>query len=158
MMRILKIYVDTSIIGGYFDEEFSNDTRLLFDDIVDGSYQLVISDLTEKELLNAPENVKTLLRNLEIDFEVVLVTEECINLATEYVKEKVIGNTSFNDCIHIATATVNRIDLLVSWNFKHIVNIQRIIGYNSINQKCGYSILEIRSPKDLINYEDTEEV
>jgi len=157
-MRKLKIYIDTSIIGGYFDEEFSNDTRLLFDDIVDGSYQLVISDLTEKELLNAPENVKTLLKNLGIEFELVIVTEECINLATEYVKEKVIGNTSINDCIHIATATINRIDLLVSWNFKHIVNIQRIIGYNSINLKCGYSILEIRSPKDLINYEDTKEV
>ncbi len=157
-MRKLSIYVDTSFIGGYFDEEFSNDTKLLFGEILRGGYQLVISDLTQKELLNAPEKVKTLLMDLKVDFELVFVTEESINLASEYVKEKVIGQTSFDDCIHIATATINRVDLLVSWNFKHIVNIQRIRGYNSINLKNGYPILEIRSPKDLINYENSKEI
>jgi hypothetical protein len=114
----------------------------------------VISDLTEKELNKAPDNVKTLLIDLNADFDLVLVTQECINLALEYIKEKVVGETSLDDCIHIATAIINRVDILVSWNFKHIVNIQRIRGYNSINIKNGYPTLEIRSPKDLINYED----
>jgi dihydrodipicolinate reductase len=92
--------------------------------------------------------------DLKIDFEVITVTQESIELATEYVNEKVVGQTSFDDCIHIATATINKLDLLISWNFKHIVNVLRIRGYNSINLKNGYSTLEIRSPKDLINYEN----
>jgi predicted nucleic acid-binding protein len=154
-MRKLKIYIDTSVIGGYYDTEFSQDTKSLFKKIIKGDYQLVLSDLTEKELLNAPENVKTLLKDLQIlNFEIVAVTSESINLATEYINEKVVGQTSYDDCIHIATATINRVDLLVSWNFKHIVNIQRIRGYNSINIKNGYQPIEIRSPKDLIDYED----
>ncbi|MCX6226731.1 MAG: PIN domain-containing protein, partial [Bacteroidia bacterium] len=104
-MRKLKIYCDTSVIGGYFDDEFSGDTMLLFKELLKGDYLLVISDLTEKELSKAPENVKTLLRNLKVDFELVLVTQESIDLALEYIKEKVVGQTSFDDCIHIATAT-----------------------------------------------------
>ena len=68
--------------------------------------------------------------------------------------EKVVGETSKDDCLHIAIATINKIDLLVSWNFKHIVNFKRIRGYNAINLKNGYPSLEIRSPKDLIDYEE----
>ncbi len=154
-MRKLRIYIDTSVIGGYYDQEFSKDTRLLFEQIIKGDYQLVLSDLTERELLNAPKKVKTLLKDLQIhNYEIIPVTNESIILANEYIKEKVVGQTSLDDCIHIATATINRIDLLISWNFKHIVNIMRIRGYNSINIKNGYQTIEIRSPKDLINYED----
>jgi predicted nucleic acid-binding protein len=153
-MRKLRIYIDTSVIGGYFDDEFSIDTRMLFDEIKKGLYKLVISDLTEKELVNAPETVRSLLNDLGIEIDIVSVTQEAIDLATEYVKEKVVGQTSIDDCIHIATATINKVDLLISWNFKHIVNVQRIRGYNSINLKNGYSTLEIRSPKDLIDYEN----
>ncbi len=153
-MRSLKVYVDTSFIGGYFDEKFEIDTKLLFDEIIKDEYSIVVSDLTEKELSKAPENVRNLLRDLKVDFELVAVTKESIELAMEYINEKVVGQTSLDDCIHIATATINKVDLLVSWNFKHIVNIQRIRGYNSINIRNGYSVLEIRSPKDLINYEN----
>ena len=114
-----------------------------------------MSDLTEKELLSAPENVKTLLKEIGItEYEKVSVTNESIELATEYTKEMVVDQTSFDDCIHIATATISQVDILVSWNFKHIVNIRRIKGYNSINIKNGYQSLEIRSPKDLIDYEN----
>jgi predicted nucleic acid-binding protein len=153
-MKKLRIYIDTSVIGGYFDDEFNVDTRLLFDEILRGEYKLVISDLTVRELVNAPKSVRTLLRNLKIDFEIIAVTQESIDLATHYINEKVVGQTSMDDCIHIATATIHKLDLLVSWNFKHIVNVLRIRGYNSINLRNGYSTLEIRSPKDLINYEN----
>jgi len=106
-------------------------------------------------LLNAPEHVKTLLKDLEIkNSEEVQVTTETIELASDYIAENVVGQTSMDDCIHIATATVYRVDILASWNFKHIVNINRIRGYNSINIRKGYSILEIRSPKDMIDYEN----
>ena len=66
------------------------------------------------------------------------------------LNEKVVGKTSRNDCLHIGIATVNRVDILVSWNFKHIVNIYRIRGYNSVNIKLGFQTLEIRSPKDIV--------
>lgn len=75
-------------------------------------------------------------------------------LASKYVEEKVVGETSLDDCIHIATATVHRADILVSWNFKHIVNVYRIRGYNSINLRMNYPSLEIRSPKEIIDYEN----
>jgi len=152
-MKKIKLYFDTSVIGGYFDDEFSEDTIEIFNEVKNETYNLAISDLTVRELIKAPENVRTLLQEKEIKFEQILVTQEAIELATEYIKEKVVGQTSFDDCIHIATATINKIDILVSWNFKHIVNIQRIRGYNSINLRNGYQTLEIRSPKDIINYE-----
>ena len=106
-------------------------------------------------MIKAPENVNTLLKKLKIKTEKLIVNQEAIDLALEYVSEKVVGQTSLDDCIHIATATIDRVDLLVSWNFKHIVNIQRIRGYNAINIRNGYQTLEIRSPKDLIDYENT---
>ncbi len=84
----------------------------------------------------------------------MLVNDEVLELAKEYIRENVVGETSYEHCIHIALATVNEIDILVSWNFKHIVNIHRIRGYNAINIRNGYSNLEIRSPKDIIGYED----
>ena len=154
-MKSLRLYLDTSVFGGYFDDEFSEETRLLFNKIKQGEFKIVISDLTLKELLKAPLKVKNLLLKLEIDeVEEVIVGKEEIDLAKNYIQEKVVGQTSFEDCIHIATATINYVDLLVSWNFKHIVNVRRIKGYNSVNLKNGFRILDIRSPKDLIYYED----
>ncbi len=70
------------------------------------------------------------------------------------MKENVVGKTSRADCIHIALATLNNADVLVSWNFKHIVNINRIRGYNAVNYKLGNKILEIRTPREILEYED----
>jgi hypothetical protein len=98
--------------------------------------------------------VKEHFLNLPIQhIEFIEITEEMNQLAIEYIKEKVVGETSVDDCRHIACATIKKVDYLVSWNFKHIVNIFRIRGYNSINIKSGYSQLDIRSPKDIIRNE-----
>jgi len=80
------------------------------------------------------------------------LTEEAIELANMYIAEKVVGKTNLEDCRHIALATISKVDVLASWNFKHIVNLERIKGYNSLNLRLGYAMIEIRSPKDLINY------
>ena len=80
--------------------------------------------------------------------------DEAVELAAQYIAEGVVGQTSFADCLHIALATIKRADYLISWNFKHIVNVLRIRGYNSINIKNGYKELEIRSPRDFMIYED----
>lgn len=153
-MRKQKVYIDTSVIGGYFDKEFDVATRRFFIEVKKGEYNVVISNVTEGELLDAPERVRSLLNNLDIEYEVIKLTDDVVSLALEYIRENVVGQTSYDDCLHIAIATVSRLDLLVSWNFKHIVNIKRIRGYNGINIKNGYPSIEIRSPKDLIDYEN----
>ena len=105
------------------------------------------------ELLNAPKVVREHLLSYSADnFERIDLTEEAIKLADSYISEKVVGKTSLEDCRHIALATINKVDVLASWNFKHIVNLEKIKGYNSVNLRLGYSMIEIRSPKDLINY------
>jgi hypothetical protein len=150
-----KIYIDTSVFGGYFDEEFSNQTIPLFERIKNEEFILLYSSITQGELENAPNYVKELVKSLKVDFtEYIDVSDEAIDLADEYISEKVVGLTTYPDCLHIALATINRADYLVSWNFKHIVNIQRIIGYNAINIKNGYKQLEIRSPREFQKYED----
>jgi len=148
-------YFDTSVFGGVFDKEFDEATLQLFERVKLGQVICVFSDLTETELLKAPENVKEHFKNLpKQNIEKVIVTDEILKLASKYVAEKVVGQTSFDDCIHIATATIYKADILVSWNFKHIVNVYRIRGYNSINIRSNYQSLEIRSPKEILEYED----
>ena len=148
-----RIYIDTSVVGGFFDEEFKNDTIPLFERLEKGEILFVVSDLLDLELINAPQKVRDLLHNFSVDkFNRIELTEEAIKLADTYIAEKVVGKTSLEDCRHIAMATIDKVDVLASWNFKHIVNLDKIKGYNSVNLKLGYQMIEIRSPKDLINY------
>lgn len=150
-----RIYIDTSVIGGYFDEEFKDATRELFKRFENNEITFVVSDLLDLELIGAPKNVRELPYKFSVDkFERVELTDEAVVLADTYIAEKVVGKTSLEDCRHIAIATINKVDVLASWNFKHIVNLDRIKGYNSVNYRLGYPMIEIRSPKDLIHYED----
>jgi hypothetical protein len=82
----------------------------------------------------------------------VRLTPEVIELADKYIEAKVVGKTSRADCQHIAIATLCNADVLVSWNFKHIVNLDRIRGYNGINYQNGYKMIEIRTPQELTKY------
>ena len=150
-----RIYIDTSVVGGFFDDEFKEATTGLFQRLERKEIIFIISDLLDLELIDAPERVRLLLQKYSLDnFERVHLTPEAIKLADAYILEKVVGKTSIEDCRHIALATISRVDVLASWNFKHIVNLDRIKGYNSVNLKLGYPIIEIRSPKDLVNYGD----
>lgn len=150
-----RFYFDTSVFGGVYDSEFEEETLQLFERVKLGKIICVYSDLTESELLKAPDNVREYFKNLPKEYtERIIVNAEIIELATKYIEEKVVGKSSFDDCLHIATATLNKADILVSWNFKHIVNVYRIRGYNSINLRMNYLSLEIRSPKEILEYED----
>ena len=149
----LRIYIDTSVVGGFFDEEFKGATIRLFERLNNNEIIFVVSDLLDLELINAPQHVREHLRNYSADkFERFEINEDTIKLANAYIDEKVVGKTSLEDCRHIAMATIHKVDVLASWNFKHIVNLDRIKGYNAGNSRLGYSVLEIRSPKDLMNY------
>ena len=152
-MKRQRVYIDTSIVGGFFDVEFEKETKILFQQLENKEIIFVISNLLREELKSAPDNVKNLLDNYSNDnFEIVILTDEAKELADQYIAENVVGKTSLDDCRHIAIATINKVDVLVSWNFKHIVNLTRIKGYNAVNMKNGYITLEIRNPKDLIDY------
>jgi len=150
-----RLYIDTSVFDGFYDEEFSEFTIPLFERLMDGEFKLLFSNVTQDELSSAPEKVKKLVIGLKTDNTEFLETnDEIVELAMLYIVEKVVGQTSFADCLHIALATINHADYLISWNFKHIVNVQRIRGYNAVNIKNGYKELEIRSPRDFMNYEN----
>lgn len=153
--RKLVLYIDTSVIGGYFDIEFEVETKMLFESVLNNEFDLMFSNITEDELLNAPEQVRQLLSNIpERNKTRIELTEEAVQLADNYISENVVGKTSRDDCFHIALATIHKADILVSWNFKHIVNVIRIRGYNAVNMKLGYPTIDIRSPKELIDYEN----
>ena len=150
-----RFYLDTSVFGGVFDWEFEEWTLQLFERIKLGKVMCLYSELIETELLDAPDRVKKFFIELpKENMEKVQINDDILSLAMKYIDEKVVGQTSLDDCIHIATATFYKADILVSWNFKHIVNVYRIRGYNSVNLRMNYQSLEIRSPKEIIDYED----
>jgi predicted nucleic acid-binding protein len=145
----MRIYIDTSVFGGFFDKEFQEWSVKLFKEFENGLKTPVISDLTLQEIEGAPENVRKLLEST--DCENVLLDVESTELARHYIKERAVSQKSLNDALHIAIATVNRLDVLASWNFKHIVNLDRIRLYNAVNLKNGYPMIEIRTPREIIS-------
>jgi predicted nucleic acid-binding protein len=152
---IKRIYIDTSVFGGYFDEEFEKETRPFFEGIFKRQIKIIVSEILELELYRAPNYIRVFFESIPSDLiERVELTNEARDLSEKYIQENVVGKTSRADCQHIALATINKADVLVSWNFKHIVNLERIRGYNSVNLREGYQMTEIRTPKEIFEYEN----
>jgi len=150
-----RIYIDTSVIGGYFDEEFESASRRLFDRIANKDFDVYFSEVNETELSLAPKHIRDLKNIIPTDcYKYLVLNDEAKELAETYVKEKALGQASLNDAYHIALASVSRLDCLISWNFKHIVNFDKIRLFNSINLKLGYPLIDIRTPLEFLNYED----
>jgi len=154
MMSKKRVYVDTSVIGGNFDREFGKFTVPFWDAVCGARIIVVLSDVLADEIKLAPKHVREFYESLPLQqIERVALTEEAKALADKYIAERVVGQTSLVDCRHIAIATIHQADILVSWNFKHIVNVNRIRGYNAINMLMGYPIIDIRTPAEIIDYE-----
>jgi len=154
-VKKLHIYVDTSVIGGCEDEEFSTVTRRLWAKFQTGEYVLVISDLTLQEVEGAPQGIRRHLENIPAGHQIqVRLSAEAQELADAYVVHGVVGPGSFVDALHVALATVSSVDVLVSWNFKHIVNLGRIRLFNAVNLEQGYGLVEIRTPKEVLYEEE----
>jgi hypothetical protein len=148
-----RIYTDTSVIGGCLDAEFRGPSLGLLDLFESGKAVIVLSDLTRLELDAAPAGVRRVLDGVaEANREYVELTEEAAELANRYIAEEILSRSKRVDAQHIAIATLARVDVLVSWNFRHIVNLDRIRGYNSVNMRCGYPLIEIRTPREVISY------
>jgi hypothetical protein len=154
-MKRLRVYVDTSVIGGCLDVEFEEHSKLLMDRARAGEVLLIVSEVTDVELADARPAVRAVLDELPPEaIERVELTAEARALSEQYIAAGVIGPRMAADARHIAVATTSRVDVLASWNFKHIVNLRRVHGYNSINLREGYPMLEIRSPRELTNDAD----
>lgn len=153
-----RVYIDTSVIGGYFDDEFSKWSKKLIEQILLGEIIALISDITIDEIIDAPKNVQSILEKIlnSKNKELLTADEECRELANAYIIEGAVSEKFYEDALHIALATIYTATVLTSWNFKHIVNLSRIRLYNSVNIKKGYSFVEIRSPRDIIKEEENE--
>jgi predicted nucleic acid-binding protein len=147
----MQVYIDTSVFGGYFEVEFEEWTKPFFKLIDKNIITPVVSELTVNELEEAPAKVKNLFNQYLPKLSIVQLNDEVYSLANLYIKEKAVTQKSFDDAIHIAIATIIKVDVIVSWNFKHIVNFTRIRAYNSTNLKYGYSIIDIRTPFEFQN-------
>ncbi|HPO14207.1 MAG TPA: PIN domain-containing protein [Candidatus Hydrogenedentes bacterium] len=150
-MRKQKIYIDTSVIGGCLDEEFSSESTSLFELARKGDILFVISDVVLEELDRAPVDVQVLFSNLpKHAYEIVESSYESETLRDIYLDAEIVGSASRNDAHHVAIASVERVDMIVSWNFKHIVHLDKIRGFNAVNLQQGYPLIEIRSPREIV--------
>jgi hypothetical protein len=150
----MKFYLDTSVWGGYDDIEFSEWTIPFIEQARKGRFITVLSNVTTGELNGAPELIKNLYKTIpERYLERVEITSEQDELAQKYIIEGALTKKQEADAQHIAIATILKVDTLVSWNFNHMVNFYRIKQYNAINLKYGYTIIDIRSPKE-VTYEE----
>lgn len=155
--RALRIYADTSVFGGCFDFEFERPSLRLFDGIRAGSYRLLVSDVVVAELERSPESVRQLFLDLpDAQIERVLSTDESLALRDEYLSAGVLGERWLDDAAHVAIATVARADAVASWNFRHLVRLDRIRQFNAVNLRLGYPLIEIRSPRELF-YEEQDD-
>lgn len=154
-MKQLRIYCDTSVFGGCFDKEFTEESRRLFRDIEGGKFILVISATVLAELDRAPQTVQEVLASLPDErVELIEFSDEVAQLRDAYIKAGVVTPSSRSDAEHIASASVADVDFVVSWNFKHIVHYDKISGYQAVNLLNGYRQIKIYSPREVIENDE----
>ena len=150
----MRIYADTSIFGGVFDSEFSKASKDFFKEVDKGRFKLVTSAVVEAEIEPAPESIQLLFTKYAKCAEVAEVNKDIIELRSKYISAGIVTEKSLDDALHVAIASVSECDLIVSWNFKHIVHYDKIPKYNAVNILNGYKYIGIYSPLEIIDYEN----
>ncbi len=146
-----RVYIDTSVVGGCCDKEFTEQSQALFRMAQRGEIVLVVSYLLLYELRDAPSPVKEWLASIpSTNAEIIEPNQEAFHLRDHYLREQIVGEQSSDDALHVALATVARADLIVSWNFRHIVHYDKIRKFNAVNLLDGYPAIEIRSPAEVV--------
>jgi len=152
----IRVYADTSVFGGVFDDEFSGPSSVFFDQVRHGRFVLVLSPLVEDELERAPQRVRDLLAEMESYAERADVSPAAVDLQEAYLREGVVSEKFSDDALHVALATVTGCAVIVSWNFKHIVHFDKIPLYNAVSQRQGYARVAIHSPREVIEDDDQD--
>lgn len=150
----IRVYADTSLFGGVFDEEFEEASKTFFDAVRNGKFHLLTSELVRQEIQPGPKKVGDLFFNILPIVNIVEVTAEALKLQQAYLDAGILSEKYSTDALHVALATVSEAALIVSWNFKHIVNFQKIPLYNAVNTLHGYREISVYSPLEVIEYED----
>ena len=150
-MPVPVLYLDTSVIGGYFDDEWKDATQELWRQMEQGRFRFLSSDVTTQEIEDAPENVRDLFDDTFSAETLLEVTDEMEDLAAADLRRGVVPPKYADDATHVAVCTVARLPYLVSWNFKHLVNVQREAGFNAVNLWQGYPPIRIVNPLELIH-------
>jgi len=148
--RAIRTYVDTSVFGGCFDDEFAEYSNRFFEQVRRGAYHVLVSEMVLGELSGAPIRVREVLQHLPTEaWEELQPTRDADTLTQGYLEAGVLTPASRSDATHVAMAAVAGADLVVSWNFRHIVNFDRIRGFNAVNVREGYRPLQILSPREV---------
>jgi predicted nucleic acid-binding protein len=154
-MKRFRVYADTSVFGGCFDDEFADESKRFFAAIKQGKFILVVSSTTLTELQRAPDYARQVLADLPTDaVDVLEFSEEIINLRDAYLAAGILKPENKSDAEHIASASVADSDFVVSWNFRHIVNFEKIAGYQAVNLMNGYKEIRIYSPKEVVESDE----
>jgi len=158
-LRAIRVYVDTSVFGGVYDDEFAEPTNRFFERVKAGEFLVLVSQVTLDELLRAPDDVRRVLDGLpQGSFVEVPVGEDAKALARAYIDAGALGEAFVEDASHVAIAAVAGADLILSWNFRHIVNYSRIRRFNAVNLLNGYRPMDIRSPLEMEYGDEDEDV
>jgi hypothetical protein len=156
-MKVQRVYIDTSVLGGCFDIEFARWSNGLMQDFRVGNLKPIVSDLIAAEVADAPEQIQALYTELlTFEPESIDITEAALELADAYQQRQIVTAKFYNDGLHIALATIAEVDLLVSWNFKHIVHFDKIRLFNAVNLEWGHKPLQIYSPREVTSYGEDE--
>ena len=151
----MKVYADTSVFGGVFDQEFSGPSRQFFDEIDAGRFILVTSAVVAAEIEPAPGKIRAFFAGYTESATIVDVSEDALELRLNYINSGVVTDSSLDDALHVAVATVSGCDLIVSWNFRHIVHFEKIPKYNAVNRLNGHNHIGIYSPLEVIQYDNS---
>lgn len=147
---------DTSIFGGVFDDEFRDASQAFFELAKKGRFKPLVSDLSRREIDEAPPVVRSYYDELLEHMQFAELDARALAVRDAYVAAGVVGTRSLDDAAHVAIATVSEADLIVSWYFRHIVHFEKIRHYNQVNAARGYGSVEIRSPLEVLDYEDED--
>jgi predicted nucleic acid-binding protein len=152
----LRVYADTSVFGGAYDQGFEQTSNTFFDQVRSGRFHLVTSAVVQAEMEAAPTQVQQFFDYMLPLCEIVAVSAEALKLQEAYLNSGIVTPKWEADALHVAIATVAECALIVSWNFRHIVHFEKIPLYNAVNVLNGHPEIAIFSPLEVVEYEDED--
>jgi predicted nucleic acid-binding protein len=152
-MKNIRVYADTSVFGGVFDDEFKRASTVFFEQVKSNLFKVHISPIVRKEISLAPQQVQDFYTEILPLTKIIDISEEALNLRDSYLNANIVSKKYSNDALHVALATTSGCSIIVSWNFKHIVHFEKVALYNAINTSEGYQQIAIYSPLEVISYE-----